>query len=112
MLKFIPERLDSFIQGSGGYKVFVYINLAILSLIVVLILVQQGWINKEKKAIKEIVNVHKVDAHNVDKKLNADKVQNESENFKVSTGLYKGLTQKEPHSKDELLFTIKKKQRS
>lgn len=45
----------------------------------------------------------------MDKKLNTDKVQNESENLKVSTGLHKGLSQEEPHSKDELLFTLKKK---
>ncbi|MDR4505499.1 MAG: hypothetical protein MRK01_12035 [Candidatus Scalindua sp.] len=112
MLKFIPERLrripgkcksvpgrlDSFIQGTGGYKVFVYINLAILSLIVVLILLQQSWINKEKKAITDIVNVH-----------NIDNVQKKDEAAEMSSGSHSGIAQEELHSIDELQLTIKKK---
>jgi tetratricopeptide (TPR) repeat protein len=38
-----------------------------------------------------------------------DKVRKESENLEMSSGLEKGISQAVPHSKDELLFTIKKK---
>ena len=96
--KFMPERLDSFIQGSGGYKVFVFINLGILLLIVVLIVLQQNWINKEKIAIKSIV-----------KSRNLKKDEKEIESTKKSDEFQKQDSPIQLRLKDDSLLAIKKK---
>ncbi|MDR4498664.1 MAG: tetratricopeptide repeat protein [Candidatus Scalindua sp.] len=96
--KFMPERLDSIIQGSGGYKMFVFINLGILLLIVVLIVLQQNWINKEKIAIKSIV-----------KSKNLKKDEKEIESTKKSNEFQKQDSPIQLRLKDDLLLAIKKK---
>ncbi len=112
MLKFLPEkfrripakfkivsqRLDPFIQGVGGYKVFIYINLAILLLVVVLILLQQSWINREKRVIEEMVEVH-----------TRGKAQEESEALEMTGRSDLDIMKEERRSKNELLITINKK---
>ena len=96
--KFVPERLDSFIQGSCGYKVFVFINLVILLLIVVLILLQQNWINKEKIAIKGIVKSKNLQG--AGKIIGDTKKDDEFQNHH---------SPKQLHLKDDSLLAIKKK---
>ncbi len=115
-LKRIPEKfnslqgkIDSFIRDTGGYKVFVYINLAILLLISVLFLLQQKWINKEKKALEDVVEAHSMStAHNMGKAHNMGVAHNSKE-LEVPGGPNKGVSLEKAPSKDELLFTIKKK---
>ncbi|ODS32942.1 MAG: hypothetical protein SCARUB_01943 [Candidatus Scalindua rubra] len=58
MIKLIIQKINSLIgssDGYDGYKGFIFINLGILVLVLVLIFVQQKWISREREALKSVI---------------------------------------------------------
>ncbi|MFQ5962944.1 MAG: tol-pal system YbgF family protein [Candidatus Scalinduaceae bacterium] len=56
MNKSILKRLNSFIINAGGYKGFLFINIAILLLVLALVFLQQNWIKEERRAIESVID--------------------------------------------------------
>lgn len=52
-------RLKEFIKESGGYKVFIFGNISILVLIIAVVLIQQKWIMKERRALESVIKSNK-----------------------------------------------------
>jgi tetratricopeptide (TPR) repeat protein len=107
MVKAIFTRANSLIKDSGGYKVFIFINIAILALVLVLMVIQQSWIKKEKDAIKSIINssgneIEHVNSKslNESKNLLAKDVRKENKSNMFANSLYE---------RKKAIFNIEKK---
>jgi tetratricopeptide (TPR) repeat protein len=106
MDKAILAKINSFIKDNGGYKVFIFMSIAILVLILALIFIQQSWIKKEKSAIESAINnskneIEQVKAESMDesKKLLAKDVKREEKDSMSAISL---------HARKKAIFNIEK----
>lgn len=106
MLKTIGHKVNSFVKGIGGFKGFIFINIAILILILILMFIQQNWIRKEANAIKSVMNsrnelesVKEIDSLKEYKKL---LIEN------VIVKKYINVSNNSLHTKKEQTFNVRK----
>jgi tetratricopeptide (TPR) repeat protein len=121
MDKDILARINSLIKESGKYKAFISMSVAIFVLVLVLMVIQQSWIKKEKNAINSIINNSgneikhvKAEPLKESKKLLVNNIKEESRNVKKERKNFKkerksSLSARALRARKKAIFNIEKK---